>query len=364
MEKINLGVVCGGKSAEHEISLRSARSIVEALDRNKYNIILIIIDKNGRWFLNQEQQFLSGVENLEKLENPKMDSEIMLVKRNNLISTTDKKTNQNLNHLDVVFPILHGTFGEDGTVQGMLKALDIPFVGVDVLASAVGMDKDIAKRLWRDSGIAVADFICVHRKNKDELKFEGVVERLGLPLFVKPANAGSSVGVHKVNTNIEFESAISDAFQYDKKILIEEAVEGREVECAILGNENPIASVVGEIIAQAEFYSYEAKYIDADGAKLVIPALISKEEEHNIQEAAIKAFQIIGCEGLARVDFFLKPDGTVVINEINTMPGFTSISMYPKLWEASGIPYSQLLDRLIELAIERHRRDSLLKTSF
>ncbi|MBK6353662.1 MAG: D-alanine--D-alanine ligase [Saprospiraceae bacterium] len=364
MEKINLGVIFGGKSAEHEISIRSAISIIEALDRNKYNIILISIDKNGRWYLKQEQQFLSEFKALKAVENRDISPEIHITKQNDLINTVDKNTNQILNHLDVVFPILHGTFGEDGTIQGMLKALDIPFVGVDILASSVGMDKDVAKRLWRDAGIPVADFICVHKKELAKLKFNEVKDKLGLPIFVKPANAGSSVGVHKVHNLLEFDSAVSDAFQYDKKILIEEAIKGREVECAILGNEYPKASLIGEIVSQVEFYSYEAKYIDADGARLIIPASITKEEEQTIQEAAIKAFQAIECEGLARVDFFLKPDGTIVINEINTMPGFTSISMYPKLWEASGIPYFELLDHLIELAILRHQRDTKLKTSF
>ncbi len=361
MDKIKVAVIFGGKSAEHEISLRSANSIVSAMDPQKYDIQLIGIDKSGKWFLNENSQFLLNTEDTRKIQIKSSDKEITLANTETAVSIIDRNTNTTLHNIDVVFPMLHGTYGEDGTIQGMFKLLNIPFVGVDVLASAVGMDKDVTKRLMRDAGIPIADFLCITPHSK--VSFEEASNKLGNPLFIKPANAGSSVGVHKVTNSEEYEAALQDAFLFDKKILIEEAIVGREVECAVLGNENPKASVIGEIIAHNQFYSYNDKYINAQGASLAIPAEMSEETSNMIRQTAIKAYQTICCEGLSRVDFFLKADNTVVLNEINTMPGFTSISMYPKLWEATGLPYSELIDELIRLAIQRHKRDSALKTT-
>jgi D-alanine-D-alanine ligase len=265
--------------------------------------------------------------------------------------------------LDVVFPILHGPFGEDGTVQGLLKLAGVPFVGSGILGSAVGMDKEMMKRLLREADLPVGRFL-VFRAHHANLHFADVAGKLGLPLFVKPANLGSSVGVNKVASEADFRHAVAEAFQYDRKILVEAFIEGREIECSVLGNDDPIASVPGEVIATHDFYSYEAKYIDENGAALEIPAQVSAETARTIQDLAVKVFTTLGCEGLARVDFFLRPDGEVIVNEINTMPGFTSISMYPRLWEASGMPYAALIDRLIQLAIERFEREQRLKTSY
>ncbi|MGB5019022.1 MAG: D-alanine--D-alanine ligase family protein, partial [Candidatus Moraniibacteriota bacterium] len=266
-----------------------------------------------------------------------------------------------ISSIDVAFPILHGTFGEDGTIQGLLKLAGVPFVGSGVLGSAVGMDKDVMKRLLRDAGIPQAKFIVCTEKSTPS--YREAVQSLGTPIFVKPANAGSSIGVSKVRTEEEYETAIQEAFLYDRKIIIEENVSGREIECAVLGNDHPIASVPGEVILHQEFYSYEAKYIDADGATIQIPAELSEEKRAEIQALAIRTFQTLSCEGLGRVDLFLKENGEVFVNEINTMPGFTSISMYPKLFEASGIPYPDLIDRLITLAFERFESEKKLKTT-
>ena len=266
--------------------------------------------------------------------------------------------------VDVIFPVLHGPFGEDGTVQGLFKLANVPFVGASVLGSAVGMDKDVMKRLLRDAGIRTARFVVLERSASAETEFEDLQHQLGLPFFIKPANLGSSVGIHKVKDKEQFVRAVEDAFRYDSKILIEEFVPGREIECSVLGNEKPMASLPGEIIPRHEFYSYEAKYMDENGAFLEIPAKLPADIIKEVQDIAIKAFKALCCEGMARVDFFLRDNREVVVNEINTIPGFTKISMYPKLWEASGISYADLIDRLIQLALERFEREKKLKTSF
>lgn len=268
---------------------------------------------------------------------------------------------QTIGPIDVVFPVLHGPFGEDGTVQGLLKLANVPFVGAGVLGSAVGMDKDVMKRLLREAGIAIADFVVFNRSRADEIDFEIVKGRLGLPFFVKPANLGSSVGISKVESESQFHEAVSLAFEYDNKILVEEYIAGREIECSVLGNKNPIASVPGEVIPQREFYSYEAKYIDENGAVLEIPAKLDDKTTKKVQDCAIKTFKALCCEGMARVDLFVKDDD-VIVNEINTIPGFTNISMYPKLWAESGISYSELIDKLIELAIERFNTERKLNS--
>jgi len=269
---------------------------------------------------------------------------------------------------DVIFPILHGPFGEDGTMQGYLKLADIPFVGPGVLGSAVGMDKDVMKRLFREAGIPIGKYLPL-KSNEKILSFAQIEKELGSPVFIKPANMGSSVGISKANNEAEYLAALKDAFQYDTKVVIEEFISGREIECAVLGNEEPSASLPGEITPSHDFYSYDAKYIDTQGASLQIPAKLDAETTKRIQEMAIKVFTTLCCEGLSRVDFFLKTDGLsasqpgIIVNEINTMPGFTKVSMYPKMWEASGLSYTDLITRLIELAISRFERDKQLKTS-
>ncbi|MBP6883829.1 MAG: D-alanine--D-alanine ligase [Candidatus Pacebacteria bacterium] len=317
-KKLKIGVLFGGKSAEHEVSLSSAENVIKALDKKKYNVVPIKISKDGKF-------------------------DFKLVTQ-----------------VDVIFPVLHGPFGEDGSMQGLLKLSGVPFVGSGVLGSAVGMDKDVMKRLFRDAGIPLGKFLTF--KNGEKINFKKVVQTLSLPVFIKPANMGSSVGVSKAKNEKEFKKAISNAFQYDTKIIVEENILGREIECAVLGNDVPIASIPGEIKANQEFYSYDAKYID-QGSVVEIPAKMDLKTRKKIQAMAIQVFQVLNCEGLGRVDFFLKKNGEVLVNEINTIPGFTNISMYPKLWEASGIPQSKLMDRLIDLAIERFNKEKKLKTS-
>lgn len=272
----------------------------------------------------------------------------------------DRVSGETLYGVDATFPIVHGTYGEDGVLQGVLKANDLPFVGPDVLGSAVAMDKDIAKRLLRDAGIPVAEWLLLRRSDAVQPAYEEVRARLGSPMFVKPANAGSSVGVSRVSCAEEYDAALRTAFAYDNRILIEEAVVGKEIECAVLGNEMPEASVVGEIVATKDFYSYDAKYISADGAMLRIPADVPGEVSERVREYAVRGFKAVCCEGMARVDFLLSNEGKLVLNELNTLPGFTAISMYPKLWEECGVPKRELISRLIFLAIERHSRDTAL----
>jgi D-alanine-D-alanine ligase len=386
--KINVGILFGGRSAEHEVSLESAKNVYEAIDREKYNPVLIGIDKSGRWLLQGDSRFLLNSGSLREIRQGEGGSPIVLapqsggalvgveVPEGEAGSGTAPPGGRELQSapvLDVVFPILHGPFGEDGTVQGLLKLADIPFVGSGVLGSAVGMDKDVMKRLLRDAGIPIGKFL-VRRSNERLPSYREAVEVLGSPLFIKPANMGSSVGIAKVRGPEEYQSAAEEAFRYDSKIIIEEFIKGRELECAVLGNEEVTASVPGEVIPRHEFYSYDAKYLDEQGAALVIPALLEEPVKERIQRMAVETFKVLGCEGLSRVDFFLRegsaggePDGgaadSIVVNEINTMPGFTRISMYPKLWEASGISYTGLITRLIDLAIERFRGEQKISSS-
>lgn len=359
--KKRIAILCGGKSMEHEVSLLSARNVMNALDRDRYAPVLIGIGKDGVWRIYDDFSFLLSGKNPKESALPDGGKEVALMPGGNgkiiLLSTPQESMT-----VDVVFPILHGPFGEDGTVQGLLKLANVPFVGAGVLGSAVGMDKDVMKRLLRDAGIPTAK--CRVFTHGQKVDFDAVAAELGAPFFVKPANLGSSVGVSKVRNREECNRAVADAFHYDTKILIEEFVDGREIECAVLGNQNPVASGVGEIIPRHEFYSYEAKYIDEQGAALEVPAKISPEVSERVRELAIKTFATLSCEGLGRVDFFLKKDETLFVNEINTMPGFTKISMYPQLWAASGISYAELVDRLIELALERFQREQNLKTSY
>jgi D-alanine-D-alanine ligase len=317
-KKLKIGVIFGGKSAEHEVSIMSTKNIVSALDKNKYLVTKLKIAKNGQFNLDALKKF------------------------------------------DVIFPVLHGPFGEDGSMQGLFKIMGKPFVGAGVLGSAVGMDKDVMKRLLRDADIPIGKFITL--KNTEKINFEKAKKELGLPIFVKPANMGSSVGVSKVHSKKEFTEAIAEAFKYDSKIILEKFIPGREIECAVLGNDQVIASVPGEVVATQEFYSYDAKYSDVSSVT-EIPAKVSKKQAEQIRNLAAKTFRVLNCEGMGRVDFFLTKGGAIYVNEINTIPGFTNISMYPKLWEASGIPQSKLLDKLIGLAIERFKKEKSLKTS-
>lgn len=364
MRKIRLGIIFGGKSVEHEVSLQSAKNIIEAVDKEKFEVVLIGIDKEGKWFLNDETKSLLASNHQELITFNHSTKEITLIPGENSVQLYSPKQQQSLGSLDVIFPVLHGPLGEDGTIQGFLKIAGIPFVGADVLGSAIGMDKDITKRLLRDAGIPVAKFLTFYKYSMDKMNFNDIKNYLGVPCFVKPANLGSSVGVKKVRDENEFKEAVMDAFQYDNKIIIEEYIKGREIECSVLGNEKPMASIPGEIIPQHDFYTYEAKYIDEKGALLDIPAKLPNEIIQNVQELAIQTFQVLNVEGMARVDFFLKENGVLIVNEINTIPGFTRISMYPKLWEESGISYQQLIDILIDLAIKRFERDNNLKKSF
>lgn len=347
--KKKIALIFGGKSNEFEVSLVSASNIYKAIDKNKFEVVLIGIDKKGNWFINQNFSnyiFTSFFDQATKISIQKYDDIALII---------DSKNFQTLTSFDIAFSIIHGTYGEDGTLQGFFRTLNIPFVGPDVLGSAICMDKEITKRVLRDNNIPIANFISLRKANKNNLTFNEAADKLGLPMFIKPCNAGSSVGVNKVIDEKSFYNSIDHAFKYDNKILIEEAIVGKEIECAILGNEVPKASVIGEITPTKEFYTYDAKYNDSDGAKMKIPAEINLEITEKLQETAIKAFKALECDGLSRVDFFLKNDNSFVINEINTLPGFTEISMYPKLWEESGINYSDLITELIVLAEQKFR---------
>lgn len=362
-QKIRVGVLFGGKSAEHEVSLQSAKNVVNAIDKSKYEVILIGIDKGGRWHLGDDSHFLLDAENPRLIDLKSIDQNVALVVEKDSGVLMHLSCPTKIESIDVIFPVLHGPFGEDGTVQGLLKLVNVPFVGAGVLGSAVGMDKDVMKRLLRDAGVPIPKFLVYNRQTSRNLKFDQVVQELGLPFFVKPANLGSSVGINKVKNQDDFAHAVADALLYDNKFLIEEYIKGREIECSVLGNEAPIASFPGEIIPQHEFYSYDAKYLDENGAILEIPARLTDELVTEVQRMAIRAFQVLCCEGMARVDFFLRDNHELLVNELNTIPGFTRISMYPKLWEFSGISYSELIDRLIQLALERHESEKRLHTS-
>jgi D-alanine-D-alanine ligase len=370
-KKITVGILFGGKSAEHEVSLQSARNVYEAIDRDSYDPVLIGIDKSGRWLLGRGS--LPAAEDPGPIGLDESGEQVALPPRSrgvlSLLGSSSGKGAGGapavMPKLDVVFPILHGPFGEDGTVQGLLKLADIPFVGTGVLGSATGMDKDVMKRLLRDGGVPIGKFFAL-RSYEAVPPYKEAAAALGAPFFVKPANMGSSVGIRKIHQEEEYLPGLDEAFQYDSKVVLEEFIRGRELECSVLGNENPAASVPGEVIVNHEFYSYEAKYLDEKGAVLEIPAKLPPPVEARVRELALKTFSILCCEGLSRVDFFLRGDqpGDVLVNEINTMPGFTRISMYPKLWEASGISYTGLIDRLIRLAIERFEREKRIRTSY
>lgn len=359
-KRTRVALLFGGKSAEHEVSLQSAKNVYDALDPEKFDVVLVGIDKRGRWVLQDSSKFLLDYTNPEMIKLNASNRDVAFVPDKTGDASLVEIGVGDVGDIDVVFPILHGPLGEDGTVQGLLKMLDVPFVGAGVLGSAIGMDKDVMKRLLRDAGVPVAKFVVL--RSVSQITFAEVKRALGVPFFVKPANMGSSVGVSKVKSIGEYKKALALAFSYDTKVLCEENISGREIECSVLGNEDPIASIPGEIVLRDEFYSYETKYISEEGAEIVIPARITPSEKKKIQEMAVQAFKVLECGGMGRVDFFLTMGGKVYLNEINTIPGFTRISMYPKMWEASGISYSELCARLIQLAIERYSQEKRLKT--
>lgn len=360
--KIRVGVIFGGRSAEHQVSLQSAKSVIAAIDEDKYEVVPIGIDPRGRWLIGHRSNYLTHEDDPKRIALNENGTHVALVAEPRGEQLHPLGQDGVAHTVDVVIPLVHGPYGEDGTLQGLLKLAGIPFVGAGVLGSAVGMDKDIMKRLLRERGLPIAAFETLYAGQPYDA--EAVLNKTGLPCFVKPANMGSSVGISKVKARDDLPSALDTAFVYDEKVLVEEFIEGREIECSILGNRDPIASVPGEIIPNHEFYSYEAKYIDEEGATLKIPADLPDAIVSRVQDIALRTFQALHCEGMARVDLFLRGDDEIIVNEINTIPGFTRISMYPKLWEASGIPYPELIDRLIQLALERHEREEKLRTSY
>jgi D-alanine-D-alanine ligase len=359
-DKIRVALLFGGRSAEHEVSVRSAGNVYRSINKNKYDVLLVGITKEGRWIhIDNPDLFLRSD---TVIYEEKSEAALIPYPGNRDILLLRDHTS--IGYVDIFFPVLHGSFGEDGTIQSLFKICEVPFVGAGVLGSAVGMDKEFMKRLLRDAGIPTPNFTVFMLDENSRIDFDKVKQKLGVPLFVKPANLGSSVGISKVIKKEEFFDAVGKAFQYDTKIIIEECIEGRELECSVLGNENPVASVPGEIIPAHEFYSYEAKYTDPNGAELKIPAQIPREQSDSIKDLAVRSFKVLGCEGMARVDFFLKKGEDIFVNELNTIPGFTNISMYPKLWEASGMSQEKLVERLIELGFERHERDKGLKRNY
>jgi D-alanine-D-alanine ligase len=362
MAKMRVGILFGGQSAEHEVSLQSAANVFDAIDRQRFEPVLVGIDKNGNWLLEHPDNFLLNPDNPEQiaLNNTGAPAALVPAAGGRL---TPINGSGSLASVDVVFPILHGPRGEDGTVQGLLRLAGVPFVGSGVLGSAVGMDKDVMKRLLRDAGVPIGAFIAL-TDTEAIPSYADAAATLGEVIFVKPANMGSSVGVSKVHNAHEYAPAIAAAFAFDRKIVLEQFIPGRELECAVLGNDTPIASMPGEVKPTHEFYSYNAKYIDENGASLEIPANLPEETSNAVRALALKTFTTLCAEGLARVDFFLRNDGQIFVNEINTMPGFTKISMYPKLFEAAGISYTDLITRLIELALERSEREKRLQTGY
>ena len=361
--KIRVAILFGGRSAEHEVSLQSARNIINAIDQSKYDPVLIGIDRGGAWFLNDDSISLLNADNPRLIALNQQNKSVSLVPGDRAGVLVGLQESVSIPPVDVLFPVLHGPYGEDGSVQGLARLANVACVGSDILGSAVGMDKDVSKRLLRDAKIPVAKHLCLRRRDVDEGLAQRVADELGYPAYVKPSNMGSSVGVVRVETADELPDAVEYAFRYDTKIVIEETIVGREIECSVLGNDEAIASGVGEIVTEDGFYSYEKKYIDEDAAKLRIPAELDADTVERVREVAVASFKVLECRGMARVDMFLTGSGEIYLNEVNTIPGFTAISMYPKLWEAAGISYTDLIGRLIELALEEHADKSALQTT-
>jgi D-alanine-D-alanine ligase len=384
VKKLRVGVLFGGRSGEHEVSLLSAASILKAIDKSKYDVVPIGITKEGKWLTaTNAERLLEGKPPVEpralRAGDPEATAGAAVLARGDAVvvppvpvgdggqsleafETPRRRAEDRAIDVDVVFPVLHGTFGEDGTIQGLLELADIAYVGAGVLGSAAGMDKDVMKRLFREAGLPIVKHVTVLRSEweRDPSGVRKKIEKaLRYPVFVKPANLGSSVGISKVSERKQLAAAMDEAARFDRSLIVEEGVGGtkrkaREIECSVLGNDAPEASVPGEIVPAADFYSYDAKYID-EGSKLVIPAKLTRAQAKQVREMAVRAFQAVDGSGLGRVDFLMEPkSGKIYVNEINTMPGFTAISMYPKLWEASGLTYPKLIDRLIELGLERH----------
>ena len=357
---IKIAVIFGGRSAEHDVSLRSAESVFRAMSSDRYEVVPVLITREGAWYRMPPEisSFAPGVvpketDRLLFSPDPTHRGFLQIGEGGEILSM----------YVDLVFPVLHGTHGEDGTLQGLLELANMPYVGCGVLASAVGMDKVLMKCAFRDNGLSVGPFFWFLRSEWEQDR-DSILEsmlRRPFPFFVKPANLGSSVGISRVTCMEDFEAAVSLAFSYDRKILVEDAIQGRELEVAVLGNDAPVASVAGEVIAHSNFYDYEEKYI-RDTAELIIPADLEPVHNETAGKAAVTAFRAVDGSGLARVDMFLTPDGEIVVNEINTLPGFTSISMYPKLWEASGLAYDCLVDKLVVLAMERYEIKQLVRT--
>jgi D-alanine-D-alanine ligase len=367
-KKLRVGIIFGGRSGEHEVSIASAASVYSAIDNSKYDVVPIGITPDGRW--------LAGADPLRLTAGATMDESAQGVTpvamtgdptQRGLVATDPTGSGGAGQPLDVVIPVLHGTYGEDGTLQGLLEMAGVAYAGCGVLGSALGMDKEKAKMVLQAAGLPVVDWVTVRRYEHDrdaEAVCDRVEARFAYPVFVKPANMGSSVGVGKGHDRAELRGALTTALEYDRKVIVEPGVDARELECGVLGNDEPVASVVGEVVPSNEFYDYRAKYVD-NASRLYIPAQITEEQSAELRRLAVAAFEALDLSGLARVDFFLdRGSGQLYVNEVNTMPGFTQISMYPKLWEASGIPYPALLDRLIELALERHNDKQRNRTRF
>jgi len=358
--KKKIAIIFGGRSSEHEVSIRSAYNILKALNLSLFEPILIAVSKQGTWYQITEKE-MGEIKFVDDQKNAPQKA-VSLVSFHGEAMLIDLQ-NFAKQKIDCAFPIIHGTNGEDGALQGLLKMANVPFVGCGVMSSAVAMDKEAMKIVMTAAGIKNAKYAVL--KSHEKNNFTSIKEQLGLPFFIKPANAGSSVGVHKIKTESDFESKLKDAFQYDHKVLAEEFIEGREIECSVMGlNQNPKAGTPGELIVKHEFYSYEAKYLDDNGAEIIIPAKTDVDKIEEIRKLAIKTYKALFCDGLTRVDFFMKKDGTLYVNEINTLPGFTKISMYPMMWEASGLKYSDLITELINFAFAKFEYENQLKMTY
>ena len=377
MSKIKIGIIFGGRSGEHEISIRSAKTVIEKIDRDKYEVIPIAIGQTGNWLSPKESFKLLPEETQNGYasdnENILLDNQIALIGDTNRRGLTKLDTIDDSRHieLDVVFPVLHGTYGEDGTIQGLLEMAGIPYIGCGVLASACGMDKVVMKTLFRDADLPICKYVWFLRsewENKRDSVIERAETKLGYPCFVKPANLGSSVGISRAVDRESLEKAIEEAAKYDRKIIIEEAIDMREIECAVIGNDDPIASLPGEYIIKsddAKFLDYTEKYAGTGNNEFIVPAMISEELSRKIQDMAVTAFKAIDGAGFARVDLFLRNDtGAVLINEINTIPGLTDASGFPKMWAGSGKNFTEILDLLVNFAVERYNDKSRNKTNF
>jgi D-alanine-D-alanine ligase len=357
--KIRVGLVFGGRSGEHEVSLASAASVLQALDPEKYEAVPIGITRQGQWLIADSPEYLLKSE--VTLELPDTTEALPDVTHHGIVRVNDRGgIDLHETAVDVIFPLLHGPFGEDGTVQGLLELADIPYVGSGVLASAVAMDKAMMKSVFSQAGLPSVPYRLVTAREwaRRGDVVSSLESSLRYPVFVKPCNLGSSVGISKAHDRAELEDALDLACRYDRRIIVEQGIEAREVECSVLGNDDPLVSVPGEVVSRHEFYDYDAKYTDGL-ADLIIPARLSAEQTRDVQELARRAFLAVDAAGLARVDFFVRrDDGAILVNELNTMPGFTATSMYPKLWEATGVPYAEVIDRLIRLAFDRHDENS------